>query len=361
MIPLGFHIEEIGHSLPGAAYRGAIVWHKGPVNTTAWGSWRSPSNPVLRGTYEMVHIWSKRSMGRDGGRGDLSSGAFTEATLDTWHIAAEQSRQDHPAPFPVALAERLIRLYSWPGERVLDPFCGIGSSGVAAARSERSWVGVDVSAVYCDIARRRIANERPVTDTSELDNELVAFAHELAVTLAAGAHAAGILEVRRFHVTENGPWERYRRTLSNHVHVGAYAVARKNDGSRVGWTTSHSRPQLTTLRRWSRKPVRTIRGDVRHATRSRAPRRCDAHACRCDNRPPHLVSDSSWIHLPVATSARPYCRLCATWGGTCDRAIIVARSEASSGERYERSLECLVETASRVRRSSTRSSTSPGS
>ncbi len=68
MIPIGFHVEGIGHSLPGAQYRGAVVWHKGPVNTTAWGSWRSPANPVLRGTYEMVYVWSKGSLARHGAR-----------------------------------------------------------------------------------------------------------------------------------------------------------------------------------------------------------------------------------------------------------------------------------------------------
>jgi hypothetical protein len=246
-------------------YRGAIVWNQGPVNTTAWGSWQSPANPVLRGTYEMVHVWSKRSLTRPGGRGDLTSGGFLETSLDTWHIAAEQNRGDHPAPFPVELADRLIRLYSWPGDRVLDPFCGIGSSGVAARLSGRRWVGVDVSPAYCELAQRRIAGidltaRSPV---AALDPELQAFTVELAETLAAGAHAAGSLEVRRFRVVANGRWERYRRTLANHVDVGAYAVLRRRDGSRVAWTTSHGRAQLLTLQRWSRKPVRTITAKTR--------------------------------------------------------------------------------------------------
>ncbi len=110
----------------------------------------------------MVFVWSKGTMSREGGEGDLSSGAFTEATLDRWHIAAEQARNEHPAPFPVQLAERLIRLYTWEGDRVLDPFCGVGSSGVAAKLSGRSWVGVDVSQTYCKIARERIAEAEPV-------------------------------------------------------------------------------------------------------------------------------------------------------------------------------------------------------
>lgn len=138
MEPLAFHVEGIGHNLPDAQYRGAIVWHKGPTNVTSWGSWRSPSNPVLRGTYEMVFVWSKGTMNREGGQGDLSSGAFTEATLDTWHIAAEQARDEHPAPFPVQLAERLIRLYSWDGDRVLDPFLMTLSNATVWKRSRQS-------------------------------------------------------------------------------------------------------------------------------------------------------------------------------------------------------------------------------
>ena len=267
MIPLGFHVEGIGHALPNATYRGAIVWHKGPVNTTAWGSWQSPANPVLRGTYEMVYVWSKGTLARQGGQGDLSSDEFMEATLDTWHIPAEQSRTVHPAPFPVALAQRLIGLYSWPSDRVLDPFCGIGSSGVAAKRLGRAWVGIDTSAEYCRIAEERIDAVRDdggSTDDIELPDESSGFGREFARVMAAGAHAAGVLEVRRFHLTHAaGAWERYRRTLANQVTVGAYGVIQKRDGSRVAYTTSRGRSQLATLRRWSRKPVRTMRADSR--------------------------------------------------------------------------------------------------
>lgn len=260
MIPLGFHVEGIGHNLPGALYRGAVVWHKGPVNTTAWGSWQSPSNPVLRGTYEMVYIWSKEEMRRDGGAGDLSGQAFTEATLDMWMIPAEQSRVVHPAPFPVALAERLIRLYTWPGDRVLDPFMGSGSSGVASVRCGRDWVGVDTSAEYCTVARQRLtATHNDPNDIVELNEELEGFCIELSTSLALGARAGDSLEIRRFIITGSDSWERYRRTLSNHAQVGAYAVMRRTDGSRVGWTTSHGRSQSLTLERWTKKPVKTIR------------------------------------------------------------------------------------------------------
>jgi hypothetical protein len=200
-------------------------------------------------------------MGRSGGRGDFTELGFMDATLDMWHIAAEQSRADHPAPFPVALAERLIQLYSWPGDRVLDPFMGIGSSGVAAHGLGRSWVGIDVSADYCRIAAERLAVEPPtgLPDEVELSGELSGFAGRFARVMAAGALESGALEVRRVQLGA-GVWERHRRTLANHVGVGAYGVIQKRDGSRVAWTTSRGRSQIATLRRWSRKPVRTIRG-----------------------------------------------------------------------------------------------------
>lgn len=269
MVPLSHHVEAIGHSLAGSLYRGAIVWHKGPVNTTAWGSWLSPSDPVLRGTYELVHVWSKGSLRREGGVGDLSEREFTEATLDVWHISADRSDWGHPATFPVALAERLVRLYSWPGDRVLDPFAGTGSSGVAAVRWGRSWTGVEVSQEYCRIARQRLTKAAQSgestkdTITRGLPDDAVEFARMLSRVVSQGAAAGGDLAVRRVRLMDRSSgWERHRRTLSNHVTVGAYAVVQLENGTRVAWTTSSKRSHVATLRRWSSKPIRTIRAET---------------------------------------------------------------------------------------------------
>ncbi|MGH6781073.1 MAG: DNA-methyltransferase [Sphingomonadaceae bacterium] len=79
-----------------------------------------------------------------------------EATLSVWDIPAEKaSKVGHPAPFPIELPKRFIELYTYPGELVLDPFMGSGSTAVAAALAERRWVGYDISPVYCDLTRRR--------------------------------------------------------------------------------------------------------------------------------------------------------------------------------------------------------------
>lgn len=255
MIPLGFHVEGIGHDLPDALYRGCIVWDKGPVNTTAWGSWLSPSNPVLRGRYEQVHVWSKGSLTRNGGPGDLTEREFTTATMDVWNIGAESAREDHPAPFPIALAERLIKLYSWPGDRVLDPFAGIGSSGVAANRLGRSWVGIDTSEEYCTIARERIETDELPAEIA-IPDDVMAEAERFARVLARGAAEVGVLEVRRVQLSPSaGPWERYRRTLSNQVTTGAYGVVQRRDASRVFWTTADA----PALQRWAYRPIRMIK------------------------------------------------------------------------------------------------------
>ena len=136
--------------------------------------------------------------------------------------------------------ERLIRLYTCPGDRVLDPFCGIGSSGVAAKRLGRSWVGLDTSVEYCGIAEERIEAVGDNAEDIDLSDELAGFCHEFARVMATGAHESGALEVRRFQLSHAaGPWERYRRTHANHVTVGAFGAIQGTDGSRVGWTTGH--------------------------------------------------------------------------------------------------------------------------
>lgn len=144
--------------------RGEIIWDKGPSrnNSTAWGSWCSPANPSLRDSYEVVLVASKGDYalkGPHGAESDLTAEEFTRDTNSLWRIPCETKR-DHPAPFPVALAERLIKLYSWPGQMVLDPFAGSGSTGVAAVKHGREFRGCDISQAYVDMANERIRRER---------------------------------------------------------------------------------------------------------------------------------------------------------------------------------------------------------
>ena len=155
----------------GLFLRGEIVWVKGrgATGSCALGSFQNPSNPVLRDLTERVVVASKGRFDRARSRRrraeedlpsviSISRDEFMESTTDVWHIPAESAtRVGHPAPFPVALPERLINLYTYRGDLVLDPFAGSGSTAVAAARLRRSFVGYDTDPYYVELASRRVS------------------------------------------------------------------------------------------------------------------------------------------------------------------------------------------------------------
>ena len=166
----------------GLLLRGEVVWMKqrGSSGNCAWGSYRSPTNPVLRDTTERLVIASKGrfdralSVGKREKRGlpfesTVPADEFMEATLDVWEIAPESAtRVNHPAPFPVALVERCIHLYSFAGDVVLDPFMGSGSTAVAARRTGRRFVGFDTEPSYVDLALERVRREGTSDDAAEV-------------------------------------------------------------------------------------------------------------------------------------------------------------------------------------------------
>ena len=154
--------------------RGEVIWVKqrGASGSCAWGSFQRATNPVLRDLTERVIIASKGRFDRPvatdvrAGQGlpyesTMSRDEFMDATLDMWEIAPESAtRVGHPAPFPVALPERLIHLYTYRDDLVLDPFMGSGSTAVAALRTARHFVGYDTDADYVEAATARIQAER---------------------------------------------------------------------------------------------------------------------------------------------------------------------------------------------------------
>ena len=153
--------------------RGEVIWQKqrGASGSCAWGSYQSPANPVLRDTTERVIIASKGRFDRVGrsaspgepGGATIPGDEFMEATLDVWEIPAESAtRVGHPAPFPVALVERCIQLFTYDGDVVLDPFMGSGTTAVAAVNTGRRYVGYDTDADYVRRARERVASMVPV-------------------------------------------------------------------------------------------------------------------------------------------------------------------------------------------------------
>lgn len=142
--------------------RGEIIWNKaaGAGTSTAWGSWMSASNPTLRDTHEYILVFQKPPFGRKrpvDRESTISRDDFLEFTKSVWEFGPESAkRAGHPAPFPVELPHRLVQLYTFSGEVVLDPFMGSGASAVAATQDGRRFVGYDLSADYAEIAQRRI-------------------------------------------------------------------------------------------------------------------------------------------------------------------------------------------------------------
>ncbi len=148
-------LTEIGFDL-----RGEIIWQKAKSagGSCAWGSWMSAKNPTLRDIHEYVIVASKGSYARvRKGEDTISKETFLEATVSIWDILPESARRvGHPAPFPVELPRRLIELYTFEGDLILDPFLGSGSTAVAAVETGRHYVGYELSAEYIELAERRI-------------------------------------------------------------------------------------------------------------------------------------------------------------------------------------------------------------
>ncbi len=162
-IPLHAHVAAIASEL-GFLMRGEIIWvkGKGANGSCAWGSWMSATNPTLRDVHEYVLIFSKKRFDRrDTGRSTIARDEFMAATTSVWQIPPESARRvGHPAPFPVALVERLIHLYTFEGDAVLDPFMGSGSTAVAALESGRHFVGYEIDPTYISICTERISRAR---------------------------------------------------------------------------------------------------------------------------------------------------------------------------------------------------------
>ncbi|MEE8407547.1 MAG: site-specific DNA-methyltransferase [Acidimicrobiia bacterium] len=157
----------------GMLLRGEVIWQKakGAGGSCAWGSYRSPQNPVLRDVTERVIIASKGRFDRAVKRAkrkaeglpheaSIETEEFLQATIDIWEIPPESAtRVGHPAPFPIALPRRLIELYTYTGDLILDPFLGSGTTAVAAANAGRHYVGFDTDADYLDLAEERLRAE----------------------------------------------------------------------------------------------------------------------------------------------------------------------------------------------------------
>ena len=149
----------------GFLMRGEIIWDKAATasTSTAWGSWQSASNPILRDTHEYILVFSKGTFKRpkiEGRENTISKDEFLEYTRSVWGFASESAKKiGHPAPFPVELPYRLIQLYTYSNEVVLDPFIGSGQTALAALKTGRHYVGYEINDEYVRLANERIQGE----------------------------------------------------------------------------------------------------------------------------------------------------------------------------------------------------------
>lgn len=166
-IPLHAYIIEEMRS-QGFLMRGEIIWNKASSSSasTAWGSWQSASNPTLRDVHEYILVFSKDTYQRkppEERENTIEKEQFLEYTKSVWTFPAVSAKKiGHPAPFPVELPARLIQLFTFAGEVVLDPFLGSGQTAIAAVNNGRKFIGYETIPEYVKLAEKRITQETQV-------------------------------------------------------------------------------------------------------------------------------------------------------------------------------------------------------
>jgi len=155
-VKIGFIPREVIHWIKG---KDENTFYRG---NTAWGSWKSASNPHLRSLSEDILIFNKKYWGKQKrGESDLTTNEFKWWTKSVWFIVSdcETHEKGHPDVYPEELPKRLIKLYSYVGDVVLDPFCGIGTTCIVAKYYKRKYLGYELSPQYCKIATERLSQE----------------------------------------------------------------------------------------------------------------------------------------------------------------------------------------------------------
>ena len=171
-IPLSDYVSKIMIEI-GFNMRGEIIWNKsaGAGISTAWGSFQSASNPILRDVHEYILIFSKGNYKRERDKNEkefrydnISKEEFIEWTKSVWTMNPERAKRiGHPAPFPEELPNRLIKLFSFTNDIVIDPFMGSGTTAIAAIKNNRNFVGYEINEEYINLANNRIENLKEKT------------------------------------------------------------------------------------------------------------------------------------------------------------------------------------------------------
>ena len=171
-IPLSDYVSKIMIEI-GFNMRGEIIWNKsaGAGISTAWGSFQSASNPILRDVHEYILIFSKGNYKRERDKNEkefrydnISKEEFIEWTKSIWTMNPESAKRiGHPAPFPEELPNRLIKLFSFTNDIVIDPFMGSGTTAIAAIKNNRNFIGYEINEEYINLANNRIENLKEKT------------------------------------------------------------------------------------------------------------------------------------------------------------------------------------------------------
>lgn len=171
-IPLSDYVSKIMIEI-GFNMRGEIIWNKsaGAGISTAWGSFQSASNPILRDVHEYILIFSKGNYKRERNKEEkelrkdnITKEEFIEWTKSVWTMNTESAKRiGHPAPFPEELPNRLIKLFSFTNDIVIDPFMGSGTTAIAAIKNNRNFVGYEINKEYINLANNRIENLKEKT------------------------------------------------------------------------------------------------------------------------------------------------------------------------------------------------------
>jgi site-specific DNA-methyltransferase (adenine-specific) len=146
----------------GWKYHSTIIWNEQNISRrTAWGSWMSASAPYVIAPVETIVVlykskWEKTRKGKS----DITRDEFMEWTNGVWNFSGEsKARIGHPAPFPIELPKRCIKLFSFQRDVILDPFLGSGTTLVACLQTDRVGIGVEINRNYCKLATRRLKEE----------------------------------------------------------------------------------------------------------------------------------------------------------------------------------------------------------
>ena len=143
----------------GWKYHSTIIWNEGNISRrTAWGSWLSASAPYVIAPVEVIVILYKKYWKKlNSGKSSINKTEFIEWTNGVWTFQGEsKKRVGHPAPFPIELPKRCIKLFSYESDVILDPFSGSGTTLIASVLEKRKAIGVDYDKEYCKLSKNRL-------------------------------------------------------------------------------------------------------------------------------------------------------------------------------------------------------------